>query len=657
MSRGGLLRGVRATFDPHRISRSVIKSLHMPDDLSLGVVGTWTDRINAIACTGTTTARPTHRAGMINGRSAPWFDGTANRLADTSRFASFFPLAGNAGFTIALVNNWNLDTATPRAPWAFGSSANWRSTFVTGSTNRIDTDTNGSSATGTLTKQSGVQIITTIFTGTEAISRINGRSNGSGSITPNTGTTRYAIGATPTTSGSRFWLGAIGPIAQFAGAPDWELIYRMEGWLADWCDMNYLLLPKDHFAYKPPQQYTLLENLTFLKTTMDAADGQAVPDNSGLYSPAPTVAVETNDDLPSGYGRQISVSARPDLFRVTAAWKDVSDGVLLSFPAGMLNSVNASADLPTPRFQKPMGRVHFAGTVSKVAIQMLDNENAPPRVRCVVDGKYVTAAGETGNGQRGAYVWAKYDFGSAAYRSGYFEVEGGVNVKAIAIPSGESFEPPPLPAYAGTWEATAAGIGDSILRATGATYDFDGFFPRMCDRMGIPHCLPGGNVGTSWAYRGSQNLKNGEERISDATDYDVRERNATGSYSVTNARWTFCFLGVNAITGNVTPEQEAAAFARFRDLHTKVRPGVPIFLFAPYNPKAPAAATAGYAAVKAALAAECVGHDNVIFVDIENVDYTKADATHPDDAGYDTLAEEFPPLIYAALVARLDELT
>lgn len=636
-NRTNLLRGLRRAFNPIQISRSVLKAWHCADDLTAGSVATWTDRINGVALTAAGAAQPVCRDTVMNGRKGVWFDGVDDRMSDTATFASHLPTGTSAGWSLTVVWNANLDT-TQRRPYAYGSSANWRSTYGLNNNHSVGVDTSAASFTGTQTKLAGLLILVAQFTDGLLSSRVNGASNGSLAASLNTGTTRYSIGGSPTTSGSSFWHGAIRHVFQFAVAPDLDLIQQMEGWAADDLGLNYQLLPRDHPYWQGPQQYTLAENLTALKATMDAAEGQPVPDDSALYSPTPTISYETTDDLPTGYGRQATVTNTPGLFRTMTGWVE-NDGVYFRAPAGILSQPG------TPlggRLVRTLNRLPFKINASAVAIQFKGSTLTTQRLRLVIKQggtfKYVSAAGEVGL-TTSEDTWIKYDLGSKAEYDLYFETEKAVLVKAVAVPTGDSIEPPDLPDYCDTWDMTADFVGDSITNAVGADYDFDGYVPKTCDRLGVPLMFPNGNVGTSWIYNGSQDLMNGLQRLNDSSDYDRALRISLGvaTNSYTNTRLTYGALGINAI-GNVDPALEAAALEDFLDQHTRVRPGVPVLVLGPFDARAPLSPTAAYVAMSAALSAVCAGRQNVRFIDMTGVAYAKVDATHPTSAGATTLA-------------------
>lgn len=248
--------GKRDLWSPLVLSRSVLKAWWSADDLAASSVTTWTDRINAIAITATSTAIPTWSATgwTISGTSlgaakaGVTADGVANCLVSTSITA--LPTGSVGGEIWTLFDKTS--QATAAASLRYGTSSNSNSRGV-GYTNVNASQVTDGTVNLTGPAAVGKSILGGMWSGTTESGRLNGSAfSSTGTIsTLATGTTRLRMFASNSGSAANFAQGTLRHCLVTTGLSLADE-QRMEGYLA-WDGGLQSLLPSDHpYKNSPP---------------------------------------------------------------------------------------------------------------------------------------------------------------------------------------------------------------------------------------------------------------------------------------------------------------------------------------------------------------------------------------------------------------------
>lgn len=262
-------------------------------------------------------------------------------------------------------------------------------------------------------------------------------------------------------------------------------------------------------------------------------------------------------------------------------------------------------------------RASFQCNAAAVAIVV--EGGASYNYRFLVDGRYVSFTPT--NPSTGGRQYCVLDFGSKTSR--LVTVEGRQNgaLRGVHVAVGDTVTKPTAKTYRGIV------LGDSFTAATGVTTgcDGDGFVRVLADYLGI-ELWASGSGGTGYV---TDNTGAGY-KLADRLAADI------GRFTTINGRppdIVVVPMGINDIGQAGVQAQASACLATIRALC----PAALIFVLGPWDKNAPAAAVAGYSTTKAAIQAACAGLGGVWFIDAEGLEYTKSDATHPDDAGYTTI--------------------
>lgn len=246
------------------LTRSVLRGWWCADDWTntqlvtddgSGVLSSWKDRINGIAATAATTARPTASATAFDGLAGVTFDGVANAMTAT------------AGLS-ALPNG-----AEPGEVWVVGKNPATSGTHTWAGYGQVTSGQPVGRSLNTISN-SGVRRLQVADGQTGAISFQDPITNpviGSGwwdgttsggfqngtpftttkTVTPNTPTTRLRLGAGINTSAGAFLPGVLRHVFATTLMPP-NLRDRLTGWCA-WDSGLQSLLPSDHpYRSAPP---------------------------------------------------------------------------------------------------------------------------------------------------------------------------------------------------------------------------------------------------------------------------------------------------------------------------------------------------------------------------------------------------------------------
>lgn len=268
-------------------------------------------------------------------------------------------------------------------------------------------------------------------------------------------------------------------------------------------------------------------------------------------------------------------------------------------------------------------------TSSKVAFRVFGS-TAP--YRFIVNGEYVSMAGTVPANTTNTRGYIVLDFGSRATRTVYIEGDQTHGLDGVYVATNDTVIPAPAPSLRGIF------LGDSFSTGTGATRQGDGFVPILSDYLGIGDRWCAGVGGTGYIdtsggtrYTLSQRLEADLDRMLAYGDIDA----------------VFVPMGYNDIgDGSV----QTAATSVFDRIRAKC-PYAVVIVVGPWDTSAPSAAQAGYSTTKGEIIAAMGSRAGFYFIDIEGVEFTKADGVHPDDAGHSTLALAINSRVRAALDA------
>lgn len=270
MSAGRLLFAKRRLWTPYDIPRSVLKawwnaddhasSVLMTDD-GAGLISSWTDRINGLAVTAATTARPTWASNSFNSSYAGvTFDGAANVMTEAA-LSALIPSAAVPGTLWAVAAPVTPDTAVSlRNPISYGGNntgsrrqiEHSASNFATANAPRASDSGGTLTITGTASSWISAAIVMGQYDATTVTGYLNGTTFGtSGAGTLSTTATRLRIGAVALTAVAGFFNGPIRHVLITTALTTLQR-QQLEGWLA-WDSGLQSLLPASHpFKSVPP---------------------------------------------------------------------------------------------------------------------------------------------------------------------------------------------------------------------------------------------------------------------------------------------------------------------------------------------------------------------------------------------------------------------
>lgn len=236
-----------------------------------------------------------------------------------------------------------------------------------------------------------------------------------------------------------------------------------------------------------------------------------------------------------------------------------------------------------------------------------------PVCRLLVNGQSTTASFPSTPNDGNLY-WHKVDFGSVATRTLRIEQYHASEMRfgGCRIKTGQT-----ITATSHAYRLVLA--GDSFTEGTGATNNPGaGLAPYIARELGFSDFVVSGSGGTGWINPGSRIIMGAR------LDLDV----------IANAPDMVVFLmGLND-TGDIKATVEAS-LGRIR----QALPYCLIHIFGPFDINAPTAMDVNAAARQANIRDAAEWRDRCWYHSLEGVSFTKADATHPDQAGHVTLGK------------------
>lgn len=595
-------------------------------------ITSWIDHVGTLEVTALTlsAARPTWTSrGVL-------FDGVANVLEKTTYAA--LPAGATTGYIIADFISLALTNARRRVA-GYGSSSQSRAIYLdstthqpavsTVTTDRIDPDLSHGAAHRTI-------LIGAFVGGTLIWVRSNGNAGGSAAATINTNTVgRLRIGSGSSTTPADFAKMFLKRLMIVNGALSLDTIQKVESKLLD--DEGYALLPAGHPYRIPPAPMNLAQNLVQLDTQMTAAIALPTPDTSADMA-VPLVCVPTTT-APLVLTANARINVVPRLL-TTSVWRKVLATNYQQLPGGILGYI-ASVLFQVSSASERRFRTNAPDVSVKVFGSTLP-------YRAIVDGKFSARAG---------YLTA--DTGSSNFLT---FATGGLAVErawTIETPRGNSFDGvyidpqyyvipddvPVAPKRIGI-------LGDSMTRGLTDDQTYEGVGPKLSRQLGFYTYFLDGVDGTSYYYRTSSGTAfNMLDRAPDVADTDLSLRNSLLAYDLTNLDCLCVWGGINGIVSGTAPALEAANCRALCLTVRAARPNMPIVVIGPLDRMAPAPIEAGYAAMKAAIAAAVADIPGAIFVDVEGITYTHvaADPTHASTVGTSQLVAAYSPLILTGI--------
>lgn len=269
-------------------------------------------------------------------------------------------------------------------------------------------------------------------------------------------------------------------------------------------------------------------------------------------------------------------------------------------------------------------------TSSKVAFRVFGS-TAP--YRFIVDGQYVSLTGTTPANTTNTRGYIVHDYGSRATRTVHIEGDQSQGLDGIFVAPNDVVIPAPAPSI------RAISLGDSYSTATGATFQGDGFFPIMCDYLGIGERWCAGVGGTGYI----DDVGGTRYTLSQRLDADLNRMLAYGDIDVVVVPMGYNDIGDGSVL--------AAANNVFDRVRAKC-PYAVVLVVGPWDTAAPSATITGYSSTKTDIITAVGNRAGFYFIDIEGLAYTKSgDAVHPDDTGHATIGQGLNTRIRAALDA------
>lgn len=184
-------------------------------------------------------------------------------------------------------------------------------------------------------------------------------------------------------------------------------------------------------------------------------------------------------------------------------------------------------------------------------------------------------------------------------------------------------------------------LGDSFVEGTGtlaaATSGLDypmGWGYRLGRRLGASDIRLSGMGGTGWVADSTSPKQSLSDRIvADGVNA------AADAYVIA--------MGLNDSTGIQATVTSTLAALR------SARRNAPIWVVNRWNPSAPTPRSGSAATIAGEIASGCAGLSGVWVLDQDLVEYTKSDATHPNQAGHDTLGDWAAEMIYTQVGATV----
>lgn len=222
------------------------------------------------------------------------------------------------------------------------------------------------------------------------------------------------------------------------------------------------------------------------------------------------------------------------------------------------------------------------------------------------------------------------DYTAAGFGAGMHKIElvynGSTAFGGLHIPAGTSVVPIEDPG------PRLVVLGDSFTEGTGA-FDYANGFAKLAGRyLGITDTSASGEGGTGYETTIGSRLDLDDRIISDGV--------------AAQAQIYVVAMGLNDSNSSATLHDSVlSAIGKL----VGGAPNARIFVLGPWNPQA----TAAYpkAQVEAVIQSVAAQFPNVTYLDPSTIPFTKIDATHPDQAGHQILAEWLAEQIRAAMAA------
>lgn len=333
--------------------------------------------------------------------------------------------------------------------------------------------------------------------------------------------------------------------------------------------------------------------------------------------------------LQAASGGQPGTMSSPPTITQSSAWFTANP--LYAWDNGNLRRINgdwAQADTTFPRNQYgtpasitydlgagnwgqggPQGAIEFVCVDSFFEFSALGAGNA--RYRIYSDGLIGVETADLPNSGNG--IVHKVDFGSAASRTIRIE-----EVRGRAVFGNVRTATPPVPTSAPSSKLVI--FGDSFTEGTGAATRVQGLSHMIARELGFRDYLLSGSGGTGWVNPGTR--VNGFNRWT----LDVVNRAPT---------MLICLMGINDSNLGYAPTIQSTLPTKLAELRAAY-PNCLVHVFGCFNPQYPGTVT-GIDDIDAALQAATTGLPRTWFHRINDVGFTKADATHADTAGHTTL--------------------
>lgn len=273
-------------------------------------------------------------------------------------------------------------------------------------------------------------------------------------------------------------------------------------------------------------------------------------------------------------------------------------------------------------------RVALSTDADRVAFRVDAGGTVLDRYRFIVNGAYLAEPEPAAvNGGR---RWLVLDLGSGTHEV-TIESYGDRPFIGFAVPPGASVSPV-------ADGPRALVLGDSFISGTGAANQADNVARVFGDTLGIRDLWASGLDGTGYiADAGGTRYP-----LSARTVADIGRMQALGDIDLVIVSAGNSDLGLGDIT--------VPADTVLDNVRTQC-PDAVVFVTLPWNTAAPAAGTSLWQAAKTELEAAVAGRDGVYLLDTEAETYSKADGTHPDTIGHQTLGQWLAAQVTAVLTS------
>ena len=344
-----------------------------------------------------------------------------------------------------------------------------------------------------------------------------------------------------------------------------------------------------------------------------AALVEQIMDNGGIPGTHPSPPTVTHTDYASDAGTLGGTLYNWDeaVYRVTGGVTLVVPG---AYPNTLLGNINQSHYNGTDNMGS-RGEWHFV--VNGPSFEFAHKNIGGSLCRVLVDGQYATTIMPQWSAD-GNFSWTKLAFSGAASREITIEADGNFWFYGVLPGSSYAVTTAPTPPDPDLRMVT---LGDSFAEAA---FCHDNWAGRCAHLLGIRDHWISAVGGTGWVK-------------------------TNGSYVSLHARWNddavaslpdiaLICSGYNDIGQGTDATVAANALADIAALRA-AKPECLVVVVGPWNPVAPSAPAAGYAAIKTALQDAIAGLEGCLFVDMQGVAYAQIGGAdiHPNAAGHVTI--------------------